>query len=80
MSAEGFVVSNPKDNNVDLEVTFVGRDGTRKKFKTLRPGEACRCDKKRVTVEEVARPPRLLITEHGFVPDKAGRPMRLKVI
>ncbi len=75
MSAENFVVGNPKGNNVDLLVTFVARDGTRKKFKTLRPGEACRCDKKEVLVTEVARPLRLMMQSDGsFVTDRSKGP------
>lgn len=71
MSAEGLIVSNPKGNNKDYEISFTGRDGTRKKYKTLRPGEACRVDKKSVVIAEVTRPPRLLLTENGCVPDTA---------
>jgi hypothetical protein len=77
MSAENFVVGNPKGNNVDLLITFVARDGNRKKFKTLRPGEACRCDKKEVLVTEVPRPPRLLAqTDGSFVEDRSKGPRR----
>jgi hypothetical protein len=75
VSAENFVVGNPKGNNVDLLVTFMGRDGNRKKFKLLRPGEACRCDKREVLVTEQPRPPRLLSMGDGlFVKDRARGP------
>jgi hypothetical protein len=75
VSAENFIVGNPKGNNVNLEVTFVARDGRRKKFKTLRPGEACRCDKKEVLVTEVPRPLRLTIGSDGnFVADRSKGP------
>jgi hypothetical protein len=70
MSAEGFIVSNPRNNNVDVEISFVGRDGSVKKFKTLRPGEGCLVDKKVVTIAERRRPPRLLANSDGTcVPD-----------
>ena len=72
MSSEGIQIANPRGNNRDLVVYFDGRDGKRKKFKNLRPGEAIRCDKKRITVEEVDRPPRLLLTENGFERDRSA--------
>lgn len=73
MSAEGLVVINPKDNNVNFEITFVGRDGAVKKVKTLRPGQGCKVDRKVITVTEVRRPPRLLYTDGGCVPDTGRR-------
>jgi hypothetical protein len=65
VSSEGYVISNPKGNNRDLEIHFRGRNGSQKKFKTLRPGEACRCDKRLVTIMEKARPPRLQLLKNG---------------
>lgn len=78
MSAEGFFITNPKDNNVDLTITFEGYGGVRKKFKTLKPGESCRVDKKAVQVEEEVRPPRLELLKDGrFIPDKKKLPASL---
>ncbi len=75
MAAEDFIISNPKGNNRDLLITFQGQDGARKKFKTLRPGEACRCDKRQVGIEAVVRPPRLLLLEDGsYVADSRKGP------
>lgn len=74
MSAEGVLVANPKDNNVMVKITFVGRDGTEKKIKTLRPGEGVRVDQKAFTVTTVPRPPRLLLTSNGeCIPDSGVR-------
>lgn len=78
MSSKGFFINNPKGNTVDLVITFVGRDGVRKKFKTVRPGEACHCDKRQVSVEEMTRPPRLIAQGNGlYVPDTV-RPKNMR--
>lgn len=79
MSAEALVLSNPRHNNRDYVVSFVRRDGTRKKIQTLRPGESCVMEHKSLAIEEVARPPRLLLTADGFVPDTIGsvRPKKI---
>ena len=67
MSSEGFTVTNPRNNNRDLVIKFKSRNGTEKKLETLRPGETCRIDKRFITIEEVARPPRLLLCNDGSV-------------
>jgi hypothetical protein len=70
VSAEGFTISNPRGNNRNLEISFP-KAGTWKKIKTLRPGEAFRCEKREVRVIEVGRPLRLQLLENGeFVDDR----------
>lgn len=75
MSAEGIIVKNPKENKVDLRISFEGRDGEIKKYQTLKPGDACRCDKKKVIVEEIPRPTRLFAAGNGmFITDTVTGP------
>lgn len=81
MSAEGFFVTNPKGNNVDLEITFLGTGGVRKKFKTLRSGETCHVDKRDVRVQEVTRPPCLEQLASGeLVKDSRKPPTKVRKI
>jgi hypothetical protein len=69
VASEGFLVSNPKGNNKDLVLSYETKSGEHKKLKTLRPGEAYTCDRKNLTVVEVARPPRLLLVGDTLVAD-----------
>jgi hypothetical protein len=70
VSSEGYIISNPKTNNRDLELSHL-KAGVRKKIKTLRPGEAFKCERREVLVTEVRRPPRLQLLKDGsFVDDR----------
>jgi hypothetical protein len=76
VSSEGFHITNPRDGNRDLQITYLTREGRRKKLKTLRPGETLHCEKREVTVTEVRRPPRLLLRDGELVPDTMRRERR----
>jgi len=65
MSAENFFISNPKGNNVDLEVTFISAQGNKKKLIIVHPGETAKIEKKEVGVRELPRPERLELNASG---------------
>lgn len=80
MAAEPFVISNPKENNVNLVVT--APDGKRgaKTLALLRPGESFRADQALVRVKAVAVPAKLQLDPDGTVrPDtRKGGPRLAK--
>lgn len=78
MAAEPFVISNPRENNVNLVVT--APDGKRgvKTLALLRPGESFRADQPLVRVKAVAQPARLQQDADGVVrPDTRRAPPKL---
>jgi hypothetical protein len=73
MSSEGVRISNPKGNNRDFLVSFLGLTCDRKKFATVKPGHSVLCDKKYIIVEEVMRPARITVGRDGSVEPDRGR-------
>ena len=73
-SSEPYLISNPKENNRDLLVTFVNARGETKNLALLRPGESVRSDRADVRVQERHRPAQLLVEPDGTVrPDNQRR-------
>ena len=65
MSNEGFYVTNPKNNNADIEVRFVNTLGVDTRFALLKPGQNARVDKRGVSIKEIPHPPKFEIKLDG---------------
>lgn len=78
MSNEGFYVTNPKNNNADIEIRFVNSLGVDVRFKLLKPGQNTLVDKRGVSVKEIPHPPRFELRGDGTLArDTRTKPPKL---
>ena len=70
VSHEGFLLTNPKDNNCDLEVLWTNSLGQIKRLAVVKPGTQELIEKSNVTIKEVALPQHFSFENGSLVPDK----------
>lgn len=75
--SDGYVVANPKENTVDLEITYQKSNGEAGKVATLKPGTQITIeDRKLVQIREVHRPSMLVLLSDGtYNNDRISKPV-----
>lgn len=75
--SDGYVVANPKENTVDLEITYQKSNGESGKVALLKPGTQITIeDRKLVQIREVRRASMLVLLSDGtYDNDRVSKPV-----